>query len=111
MRSGESVSAAGVCDAGFGVHDVAHARFSPDVKFIQVDVCAEEMGNNVASAVRLLGDAKAVVGQLATAAKKSSWKYPAQGPWWDTLTAKVTTFSGACALSAHSSWSHEWGAL
>uniref|UniRef100_A0A4W6DI92 2-hydroxyacyl-CoA lyase n=1 Tax=Lates calcarifer TaxID=8187 RepID=A0A4W6DI92_LATCA len=38
-------------------------RFDPDVKVIQVDLCAEEMGNNVRPAVALLGDINAIVTQ------------------------------------------------
>uniref|UniRef100_A0A3B4DME8 2-hydroxyacyl-CoA lyase n=1 Tax=Pygocentrus nattereri TaxID=42514 RepID=A0A3B4DME8_PYGNA len=38
-------------------------RFSPNVKVIQVDVCAEELSNNVRAAAALLGDVRAVVGQ------------------------------------------------
>uniref|UniRef100_A0A9L0K9J9 2-hydroxyacyl-CoA lyase n=1 Tax=Equus asinus TaxID=9793 RepID=A0A9L0K9J9_EQUAS len=38
-------------------------RFRPDVKFIQVDICAEELGNNVRPAVTLLGDINAVTKQ------------------------------------------------
>uniref|UniRef100_A0A4W4FZU3 2-hydroxyacyl-CoA lyase n=1 Tax=Electrophorus electricus TaxID=8005 RepID=A0A4W4FZU3_ELEEL len=38
-------------------------RFSPHVKVIQVDLCAEELSNNVRATVALLGDVRAVVGQ------------------------------------------------
>uniref|UniRef100_A0AAX7T481 2-hydroxyacyl-CoA lyase n=1 Tax=Astatotilapia calliptera TaxID=8154 RepID=A0AAX7T481_ASTCA len=38
-------------------------RFNPNVKIIQVDLCAEEMGNNVRPAVALLGDISAVATQ------------------------------------------------
>ncbi|XP_032486805.1 2-hydroxyacyl-CoA lyase 1 isoform X2 [Phocoena sinus] len=38
-------------------------RYQPDVKFIQVDICAEELGNNVRPAVTLLGDINAVTKQ------------------------------------------------
>ncbi|XP_014987706.3 2-hydroxyacyl-CoA lyase 1 isoform X3 [Macaca mulatta] len=38
-------------------------RYQPDVKFIQVDICAEELGNNVKPAVTLLGDINAVTKQ------------------------------------------------
>uniref|UniRef100_A0A3B5RDX2 2-hydroxyacyl-CoA lyase 1 n=1 Tax=Xiphophorus maculatus TaxID=8083 RepID=A0A3B5RDX2_XIPMA len=38
-------------------------RFNPHVKIIQVDLCAEEMGNNVKAHVALLGDVGAVVCQ------------------------------------------------
>lgn len=39
-------------------------RFARDVKFIHVDVCAEEIGNNVPAHVAIVGDAKTVTGQL-----------------------------------------------
>ncbi|XP_017281937.1 2-hydroxyacyl-CoA lyase 1 isoform X2 [Kryptolebias marmoratus] len=38
-------------------------RFNADVKIIQVDLCAEEMGNNVRPAVALLGDVNAIIAQ------------------------------------------------
>ncbi|ROI36342.1 2-hydroxyacyl-CoA lyase 1 [Anabarilius grahami] len=38
-------------------------RFSPHVKIIQVDLCAEELSNNVRAASALLGDIRAVVSQ------------------------------------------------
>uniref|UniRef100_A0AAY4EU03 2-hydroxyacyl-CoA lyase n=1 Tax=Denticeps clupeoides TaxID=299321 RepID=A0AAY4EU03_9TELE len=38
-------------------------RFSPQVKIIQVDLCAEELGNNMRPAAALLGDIRAVVSQ------------------------------------------------
>ncbi|XP_071372202.1 2-hydroxyacyl-CoA lyase 1 isoform X3 [Centroberyx affinis] len=38
-------------------------RFDPHLKVIQVDLCAEEMGNNVRPAVALLGDINAIVSQ------------------------------------------------
>uniref|UniRef100_A0A4W5Q8W7 2-hydroxyacyl-CoA lyase n=1 Tax=Hucho hucho TaxID=62062 RepID=A0A4W5Q8W7_9TELE len=38
-------------------------RFDPHVKVIQVDLCAEEMGNNVQPAAALLGDVNAIVKQ------------------------------------------------
>ncbi|XP_063466832.1 2-hydroxyacyl-CoA lyase 1 isoform X3 [Symphalangus syndactylus] len=45
-------------------------RYQPDVKFIQVDICAEELGNNVKPAVTLLGNINAVTKQ-ELASKKS----------------------------------------
>ncbi|XP_018430442.1 PREDICTED: 2-hydroxyacyl-CoA lyase 1 isoform X3 [Nanorana parkeri] len=38
-------------------------RFRPDVKIIQVDICPEELGNNVKPAASLLGDVNAVTQQ------------------------------------------------
>uniref|UniRef100_A0A8C9QWS9 2-hydroxyacyl-CoA lyase n=1 Tax=Scleropages formosus TaxID=113540 RepID=A0A8C9QWS9_SCLFO len=42
-------------------------RFNPQVKVIQVDICAEELGNNVKPAVALLGDIRNVVSQALAA--------------------------------------------
>ncbi|KAM9310529.1 2-hydroxyacyl-CoA lyase 1 [Pholidichthys leucotaenia] len=64
-------------------------RFNPKVKIIQVDLCAEEMGNNVRPAVTLLGDVNAVVKQLLTCVHKDGWKYPSNTEWWSTLKKKI----------------------
>uniref|UniRef100_A0A669P9S6 2-hydroxyacyl-CoA lyase n=1 Tax=Phasianus colchicus TaxID=9054 RepID=A0A669P9S6_PHACC len=39
-------------------------RFRQDVKVIQIDICAEEMGNNVRPAAMLLGDINAITKQV-----------------------------------------------
>uniref|UniRef100_A0A1A8EC95 2-hydroxyacyl-CoA lyase 1 n=1 Tax=Nothobranchius kadleci TaxID=1051664 RepID=A0A1A8EC95_NOTKA len=78
-------------------------RFNPNVKIIQVDLCAEEMGNNVRPAAALLGDIKAVVSQLVALIKKDGWKYPSNTEWWSMLREKVaanTKISKALALRA-----------
>ncbi|PVD30148.1 hypothetical protein C0Q70_09410 [Pomacea canaliculata] len=49
------------------LHFGAPPRFRPDVKIIQVDICAEEIGNNVYPVVPLLGDISAVVQQAMSA--------------------------------------------
>uniref|UniRef100_A0A3P9MZ11 2-hydroxyacyl-CoA lyase n=1 Tax=Poecilia reticulata TaxID=8081 RepID=A0A3P9MZ11_POERE len=64
-------------------------RFNPDVKIIQVDLCAEEMGNNVKARVALLGDVGAVVSQLLTCVRRDGWKYPSKTEWWSALSEKV----------------------
>ncbi|TMS11117.1 2-hydroxyacyl-CoA lyase 1 [Larimichthys crocea] len=64
-------------------------RFDPDVKIIQVDLCAEEMGNNVRPAVALLGDINAIVIQLLECVRKDGWKYPSDTEWWSTLKDKI----------------------
>uniref|UniRef100_A0A3P8ZN93 2-hydroxyacyl-CoA lyase 1 n=1 Tax=Esox lucius TaxID=8010 RepID=A0A3P8ZN93_ESOLU len=64
-------------------------RFDPHVKVIQVDLCAEEMGNNVRPAAALLGDISAVVKQLLDHVRKDGWKYPADTEWWTTLKQKM----------------------
>lgn len=66
-------------------------RFDPDVKVIQVDLCPEEMGNNVRPAVALLGDISAVVSQLLQSINKDGWKYPCDTEWWSTLKSKIAS--------------------
>uniref|UniRef100_A0A7N5KIK0 2-hydroxyacyl-CoA lyase n=1 Tax=Ailuropoda melanoleuca TaxID=9646 RepID=A0A7N5KIK0_AILME len=50
-------------------------RYQPDVKFIQVDICAEELGNNVKPAVTLLGDINAVTKQELASQKSLPMNY------------------------------------
>lgn len=47
------------------------------------------MGNNAAVSVALLGDAKAVVGQLAEQVQASKWRYGEKTPWWGELRQSV----------------------
>uniref|UniRef100_A0A7N6BZJ9 2-hydroxyacyl-CoA lyase n=1 Tax=Anabas testudineus TaxID=64144 RepID=A0A7N6BZJ9_ANATE len=78
-------------------------RFDPDVKVIQVDLCAEEMGNNVRPAVALLGDINAIVTQLLECVHKDGWKYPSDTEWWSTLKDKIVAnakISKALALQS-----------
>ncbi|XP_028926552.1 2-hydroxyacyl-CoA lyase 1 [Ornithorhynchus anatinus] len=63
-------------------------RYQPDVKIIQVDICAEELGNNVRPVAALLGDLNAVTEQLLDYFEKRPWKYPPNTEWWKTLKEK-----------------------
>lgn len=65
-------------------------RYDSNVKIIQVDLCAEEMGNNVRPAAALLGDISAVVGQLLEHIHKDGWRYPGDTEWWTSLKDKMT---------------------
>ncbi|XP_053876014.1 2-hydroxyacyl-CoA lyase 1 isoform X2 [Malaclemys terrapin pileata] len=64
-------------------------RFRPDVKIIQVDICAEELGNNVRPAANLLGDINAVTEQLLEQLVLMEWKYPSYSEWWKGLREKM----------------------
>ena len=64
-------------------------RFAEDVKTIQVDIHAEEIGRNVVAEVGLVGDIKAVVGQLNEALEADPFTYPKDTPWWTALNEKV----------------------
>ncbi|XP_051664261.1 2-hydroxyacyl-CoA lyase 1 isoform X4 [Manacus candei] len=64
-------------------------RFRQDVKVIQIDICAEELGNNVKPAAILLGDINAVTKQLLEEFSKRSFKYPSNSEWWKRLRVKI----------------------
>ena len=64
-------------------------RFNKDVRILQIDIEAEEMGTNVPAEVALLGDAKSIVGQLNAALESSPWTFPADHPWRASLASKV----------------------
>ncbi|XP_012587650.1 PREDICTED: 2-hydroxyacyl-CoA lyase 1 isoform X1 [Condylura cristata] len=70
-------------------------RYQPDVKFIQIDICAEELGNNVKPAVTLLGDINAVTKQLLEQFDKTPWQYPQDSKWWETLRKKMKSNAAA----------------
>jgi len=64
-------------------------RFAADVKTIQVDIAAEEIGRNVPAEVGLVGDLKAVVGQLNTALESTPYRFADDAAWHNTLGEKV----------------------
>jgi len=64
-------------------------RFAEDVKIIQLDISAEEIGTNVPTAVPLVGDAQRVMGQLNTALESRAWSYPKQTTWRADLHEQV----------------------
>ncbi len=63
-------------------------RFSKDVRVVQLDIAAEAIGNNVAAEVALLGDGKAIVGQLNQALEGRQWFYPAGTDWHAAIAEK-----------------------
>jgi 2-hydroxyacyl-CoA lyase 1 len=64
-------------------------RFSKDVRIIQLDTSAEEIGNNVPAEVALVGDGKAIVSQLNRALEDRQWFYPAETDWRSALAGKA----------------------
>ena len=64
-------------------------RFKPDLRLVQLDVAAEEISANVPAEVALLGDGKAVVGQLNGALAQRQWFYPTETPWRALLRDKA----------------------
>ena len=64
-------------------------RFDKDVRVIQLDTAAEEIHANVPAEVALVGDGRAVVGQLNKALEDRQWFYPAETDWRRVLAEKA----------------------
>ena len=64
-------------------------RFSRDVRIIQLDLSAEEIGHNAPAEVSLVGDGREVVSQLNRALQDRQWFYPAETAWREVLSKKA----------------------
>jgi 2-hydroxyacyl-CoA lyase 1 len=64
-------------------------RYSKDVRVIQLDISPEAMHQNKAAEVALLGDGKAIVGQINEALKNRQWFYPKETPWRAAISRKA----------------------
>ncbi|XP_041367654.1 2-hydroxyacyl-CoA lyase 1-like [Gigantopelta aegis] len=66
-------------------------RFSKGVRFIQIDICPEEIGNNVKPAVGLVGDLRCVIGQLVTEvqSRPKHLQSCSNSSWWKLLRTKI----------------------
>ncbi len=64
-------------------------RFAEDVRIIQLDIHPEEIGTNVPAEVALVGDGKAIAGQLNKALESRQWFYPESTPWRAALREKA----------------------
>lgn len=62
-------------------------RFAPNVKIIQIEVCAEELHNSVKSAVAIQSDVKPAVQQLVDGVKKRGYRFDKSKEWWNILRA------------------------
>jgi 2-hydroxyacyl-CoA lyase 1 len=64
-------------------------RFSKNVRIVQIDIAAEAISQNVPAEVALVGDGKAIVGQLNRALESFEWFYPADADWHKALAEKA----------------------
>src|SRR5436189_2252142 len=64
-------------------------RYNKDVRIIQLDIAPESIGQNAPTEVALVGDGKAIVGQLNQALEKREWVYPKETPWRTAIGAKA----------------------
>jgi 2-hydroxyacyl-CoA lyase 1 len=56
-------------------------RFRPDVRVVQLDISAEDIGTNVPAEVALVGDGQAVMRQVNQALDRDPWQYPPETTW------------------------------
>jgi 2-hydroxyacyl-CoA lyase 1 len=64
-------------------------RFSPNVRVVQLDITAEEVGTNVPCEVALIGDGKAVMTQVNKALDENPWQYPPETTWRSGITSRI----------------------
>jgi 2-hydroxyacyl-CoA lyase 1 len=64
-------------------------RYRDDVRVIQLDSNAEEIGTNVPTEVALVGDGKAVVAQINQALEAEPWQYPEETSWRTALDSQA----------------------
>src|SRR6185369_11820785 len=65
-------------------------RFAKDVKVIQLDIAPEEIGHNKPTEVALVGDGKAIMGQLNKALVNRQWFHPKDSAWRQMISKKAT---------------------
>ncbi len=63
-------------------------RFNKKVRIIQLDISPEAISQNVPAEVALVGDGKAIVGQLNKALEGRQWFYPKDTPWHKAIAEK-----------------------
>jgi 2-hydroxyacyl-CoA lyase 1 len=63
-------------------------RFNKNVRIVQLDISPEAISNNVPAEVALVGDGKAIVGQLNKALSNRQWFYPKDTPWHAAIAEK-----------------------
>ena len=64
-------------------------RFDENVRVIQLDIAPEEIGTNVPTEVALVGDAKAIVGQINAELEEHPWQFSEENVWRTTIQKKI----------------------
>ena len=72
-------------------------RYNKDVRVIQLDIEPEAMHQNKPAEVALVGDGKAIVGQLNSALQNRQWFYPKETPWHAAIAKKSAENAAAIA--------------
>jgi 2-hydroxyacyl-CoA lyase 1 len=63
-------------------------RFNKKVRIVQVDIAPEAISQNVPAEVGLVGDGRAIVGQMNKALTNRQWFYPKDTPWHAAIAEK-----------------------
>jgi 2-hydroxyacyl-CoA lyase 1 len=63
-------------------------RFNKNVRIVQLDISPEAISQNVPAEVALVGDGKAIVGQMNRALESIEWFYPADTAWHKAIAEK-----------------------
>ena len=63
-------------------------RYNKDVRVVQLDISPEAMHQNKPAEVAMVGDGKAIVGQLNKALEGRQWFYPKETPWHAAIAKK-----------------------
>ncbi|HVY16232.1 MAG TPA: oxalyl-CoA decarboxylase [Rhodopila sp.] len=63
-------------------------RFNRNVRIVQVDIAPEAISQNVPAEVGLVGDGRAIVGQMNKALANRQWFYPKDTPWHAAIAEK-----------------------
>ena len=77
------------------MHFGSPPRFRKDVRVVQLDIAAEEIGTNVPTEVPLVGDAKVVMTQLVAALEANPWQIAADNPWRQALRQELESKKAA----------------
>jgi 2-hydroxyacyl-CoA lyase 1 len=64
-------------------------RFNKNVRIIQLDISPEAISQNVPAEVALVGDGRAIVGQLNKTLQSRQWFYPKDTPWHAAIAEKA----------------------
>ena len=71
------------------MHFGAPPRFAADVKIVQLDIAADEIGTNLPTTAALVGDAQSVMQQLNAALAAAPWQFSPASSWWTSLRTKI----------------------
>ena len=66
-------------------------RFREDLRVVQLDVAAEEIGSTVPAEAALVGDAKTVMAQMVAELEENPWQIAADNPWRQALDKERKT--------------------